>query len=404
MLKIRTFLEKYALVYSYLFLTFALLIKYISKYGKGDYSYSEYFINYSTGFTRRGLTGELILRSPDFIQRNIFLILTMLQIVTLIYNFLLLIKICKLLNLSQAQQFFLIFCPSFIGFSSWSYSTAFKKDSFIIAFLLTFVFKYLVLDNRCDPYILIKFCFFTLVFSIPLMLIHEVIIFIISPFILIILVRAYKGIKSQELNLFKEKIFGFVVLFWFGINLFFVYLILGGANYNAELNFKAVEAFMPLNFGPYQSLHDPSYFWKPISAKLNDRTTLFTYLFCLIFTHLILCWVLKLSLYFKYFLYNVHLVIFALVIFSDWDRLIQFWTLSLFCYYCLNHPETSREIKFGKNIINRISFLKNPQIPGFLYFIVFRVPGTPTPIYFSDTFALLIFIKFFFDLDVRFLN
>ena len=381
-----------------------MLIKYISRYGKGDYSYSEYFINYSTGFTRRGLTGELILKSPDFIQSNIFLILTMLQIVALAYNFILLFKIGKILNLSQAQQFFLVFCPSFIGFSSWSYSNAFKKDSFIIAFLLTFVFKYLVLKNRSDPHVLITFCFFSLVFSIPLMLIHEVIIFIIAPFIMVILVRAYKALKSKTPSLFREKFFGFVVLFWIAINLFFVYLILGGKNYNAEINFKAVEAFKPLNFGPFQSLHDIGYYGKPISAKLSDQTTLYTYLFCLVFTHLILCRFLNLRAYFKYFLYNIHLIFFALVIFSDWDRLIQFWTLSLFCHYCLNQPQNVKESKFGKKVTDKISFLKNPQIPGFIYFIVFRVPGTPTPIYFFDSFALLVFIKFFFNLDVRFLN
>jgi hypothetical protein len=403
-LKIKTFLKEYGIVSFYLFFTFAYLIKYISKYGEGDYSYSEYFINYSTGFTRRGLTGELILRSPDFIQHNIFLILTMLQVVTLFYNFFLLFKIGKILNLSRTRQFLLVFCPSFIGYSSWSYANAFKKDSFIIAFLLTFAFKYLVLESKSDPHITIRFCFSTLVFSIPLMLIHEAITLIIGPFIMVILVRAYKALKFSRVNLFREKFFFFVVFFWIGINMFFVYLILGGENYNAEINFKAVDAFGPLNFGPFKSLHDPSYYGKPISYNLSNQTILFTYLFCLIFTHLILCTILNSTAYLKYFFYNVHLIIFALVIFSDWDRLIQFWTLSLFCYYCLNQRQTAKERKLTNKIISKIPFLENPQIPGFILFLVFRVPVTPTPLYFSDSFALLIFIKFFFDLDDRFLN
>jgi hypothetical protein len=403
-MKIKTYIEKYGILYSYIFVTFALLIKYIFKYGKGDYSYSEYFINYSTGFTRRGLTGELILKSPDFIQSNIFLILTMLQIVALAYNFILLFKIGKLLDLSQVQKFFLLFFPSFIGYSSWSYSTAFKKDSFIIAFLLTFVYKYLVLKSRSDPHVLLRFCFYSLLFAIPLMLIHEVIIFIIDPFILIILVRACKSLECKRLSLFREKFFGFVIFFWMLINLFFVYLILSGKNYNAEVNFKAVEAFKPLHFGPFQSLHDIGYYGKPILAKLNDQTTLYTYIFCLMLTHLILCRILNLNAYFKYFLYNIHFLFFALVIFSDWDRLIQFWTLSLFCYYCLNQPHTIKKSTINEKIITKISFLKNPQIPGFIFFIIFRVPGTPTPIHFLDSFSFLFFTKLLFNLDARLFN
>lgn len=404
MVRIKTNIRKYGLVSTYLILTFALLIKYISRYGKGDYSYSEYFINYSTGFTRRGLTGELILRSPTFVQSNIFLILSALQVIALAYNFLLLFKIGRILDLSQTQLFFLVFCPSFIGFTSWSYSCAFKKDSLIFAFLLTFIFRYLKLENKNDPHVLLKFCFFTLLFLIPLMLVHEAVIIIIAPFLFIILLRAFKLLKYNSWNFLCYKLFIFVVLFSILINIFFVFLIFGGEDYDPELNFKAVEKFMPLNFGSFQTLHAPEYYAKPISAKLNNQTTLFTYIFCLLISHLILCWILNLRGYFKYFLYNTHLIVFALVVFSDWDRIIQLWTLSLFCYYCLNQAQMKEDyVSHGKNF-NFIRSYRNPQILGLIFFIVFRVPGSPTPIYFTDSFALMIFIKFFFNLDDRFLS
>ena len=161
---------------------------------KYSYQYEDWLINYSNGFVRRGLIGEILIKISSIINFNLqYLVLFFLI-------FLLTIFYKKSYNLISKIEYgkiyyFLIFSPFFFFFYIVNHSAGIRKE-----FLLYLFFIYLITDEKIDisKY---KLYFYSLIFSI-LILIHEGLIFYLPFYLLfIIFISNRKNLKTIFYNL-----------------------------------------------------------------------------------------------------------------------------------------------------------------------------------------------------------
>ena len=161
---------------------------------KYSYQYEDWLINYSNGFVRRGLIGEILIKVSSIINFNLqYLVLFFLI-------FLLAIFYKKSYNLISKIEYgkiyyFLIFSPFFFFFYLVNHSAGIRKE-----FLLYIFFIYLITDEKIDisKY---KLYFYSLVFSI-LILVHEGLIFYLPFYFLFIIFKSNKkNLKTTFFNM-----------------------------------------------------------------------------------------------------------------------------------------------------------------------------------------------------------
>ena len=106
-----------------------------------DWTFQDWLINYEGGFVRRGLSGEIILRTSNFfdvqIQFTYFCILSILSLLFYLLFFDFLRK--EKLNF---QNLFIILSPLSISFIIYNFGAIGRKE--ILYFIIFLVFLYLV--------------------------------------------------------------------------------------------------------------------------------------------------------------------------------------------------------------------------------------------------------------------
>jgi len=370
---------------TYLIFTSAIFLSYTLRFGRGDYNFSEYFVNYSSGFVRRGLSGEIIMIFQNLSRENIFYILLTVHLSALLLNFFLIYRISVKMEFSRTQKIIFMLHPSLAGYYSWSYSNAFKKDILLESFVLIIVYLFLTNYNKSNINRLIKILIISLIVMPIVMLVHEILFYISSILYLLIFYRVFviNEFKSHIAR-YRARLTMLIILYVLNFILF-LYLTLLKSNYDPEKTYKSVERFMPLSYGPFPALtNNVDYYLSPVLLKLHNTENFITYLLGFLLMVLIFYFSLNLyrtNLFMILILLNFHIFIFSLI-FSDWDRIIVFWSFSFFGTFCI-YSFKNRNVIFNLDKKRGYSLLRSifsvaPWVPGLFFFIMMRVPsGNP---------------------------
>lgn len=163
-----------------------------------DFSFSDFLINYEGGFVRRGLIGELLLKSSTLFGFDIGTTILSLCIISTVALILLLIYLFRNKGLSY---FILPICILLGGFAM-NRLTLFRRDALmlLIIYLIFYLYKKYK-DHRRPAYYVLFSVSCTIV-----ILIHEASFFCFVPFILLHQLFSYKE-KNYLSNVFRTLIF-----------------------------------------------------------------------------------------------------------------------------------------------------------------------------------------------------
>jgi len=159
-----------------------------------DWTFQDWLINYEGGFVRRGLSGEIILRTSSFfdvqIQFTYFCILSILSLLFYLLFFDFLRK--EKLNF---QNLFIILSPLSISFIIYNFGAIGRKEILLFIIFLIFIFLLSSIKKRELS------IFFLIIFFPLILLLHEGLIFFISAFLVIFLFE----INTINLKYLKYK-------------------------------------------------------------------------------------------------------------------------------------------------------------------------------------------------------
>lgn len=146
---------------------------------KYSYQYEDWLINYSNGFVRRGLIGELLIKISQIINANLQVILYLFLIFLLFVFYYKSLKIFSNLKHNFATLF-LIFSPYYFFFYLTNHTAGVRKEFLLFIFFCYFVSNINIdnIKNNLWKYSL---------FSPILVLVHEGLFFYLPFFVLIVL-------------------------------------------------------------------------------------------------------------------------------------------------------------------------------------------------------------------------
>ena len=170
---------KVYLVVLYLFASFFLYQKYNNL---GEWTISEWLINYQGGFTRRGLLGEIVFQFSKIFSTTLRETILIFQMTSYLVYFTLIFKFLKDLN-KNLLLVFAIYCPLFVLYPIAEVEVLARKEIFVfISFILAAnIFEKPKIENK-------HFFYLALILSI-VTLIWEGVIFYLSFFIMLLIIK-----------------------------------------------------------------------------------------------------------------------------------------------------------------------------------------------------------------------
>ena len=184
-------------IYFYLHLT--------SQINVSSYSFNELFINYQSGFIRRGLLGEIAWQFHNVFKIDFRVFFSIIFFITHVANFILIFFLLKKYLQNKLLFIFIIFSPSLILFHIYDPNMFFIKDSLIKLSILIHAYIFEKFDiKKYNKYLL------CLIFPIILFLIltHEYQLFYIGVHLLITL-----G-KLNNQKIIKQYLFFLIPIFF----------------------------------------------------------------------------------------------------------------------------------------------------------------------------------------------
>ena len=221
------------------FCYFIMILRAVNGSAKKDWGYSEFLLNYSEGFIRRGLPGTVLQTINKFFGLDPYLFLTAVLSITLL---LILLIFYYLLNSTKVTASTIIFLSSnpLLLNAPFLSVTMFRKDWLIILGLMVHAyFARLVLFEKISTVKYIMFLFFLIIYSQLAILSHEItFLFVFVHFFLIRNIR--QCFSNFELKFIKK-----LYIFFFVIQLgTFLYLIMNhGASDQAEKIAQSVSTY-----------------------------------------------------------------------------------------------------------------------------------------------------------------
>ena len=188
-------------IYFYLHLT--------SQINVSSYSFNELFINYQSGFIRRGLLGEIAWQFHSILKIDFRIFFSIIFFIIHLSNFFLLFLLLKKYFQNKFLFVFIIFSPSLILFHIYDPNMYFIKDSLIKFSILFHAYIFEKFDTKNYE----KYLFY-LIFPIIIFLIltHEYQIFYIGVHLLITLGKLNNQKITKQYLFFLIPIF-FIILF-----------------------------------------------------------------------------------------------------------------------------------------------------------------------------------------------
>ena len=188
--------KKYLSLYFLLLFSMSVCFLYLKHDVGNDSTISEWLINYSGGFTKRGLIGQISIFFSKFFQSELRDTILYFQIIIIGVYYLLIFVFLK--NLYLERIFLLcIFTPIFLLYPVYEIEVLARKEIFIYILFLTHLF---ILSSKFKFLNISKLIIFTLS-----VLIWEPVIFFLPMWILVDL--AIKNKNDNLTNIFKKFIF-----------------------------------------------------------------------------------------------------------------------------------------------------------------------------------------------------
>ena len=185
-----------------------------------DWGYSEFLLNYSEGFIRRGLSGTALIKIYEIFRLDPYLVLTLLLSATLIFILILYYYLLKSVKVKASTIIFLSANPLLLNAPFLSV-TMFRKDWLIILGLMlhAFIGRLLVLGKiTSNKYVI--FLIFILVYSQVIIFTHEIVLlFIFIHYVLL------KNIMDHFSNSEAQLIRKIYLFFVFTQTLTFAFLV-----------------------------------------------------------------------------------------------------------------------------------------------------------------------------------
>ena len=383
--------------------------------GVSEYALNELFINFQSGFIRRGLLGEIFLQVYNITNIEIRILFGYLFIILYLAQIFLFYKIFKKYFNSIYIVALIFLSPTFLLFNIYDPNVYFLKDIFIKLSILAHA--YVILFYAIEKNNLEKYLFILKFFLIPLLsfviLIHEYQVL----FLAIHYLFSLSIIKDKKSILIINKIY-FVLL----IPIIFVLIFIGDQsqydNLNLFLSKFNVKLHPQLSGGFYSALGG-FYKWHFYYFSYRDFINLFFSIFLsiivfyLLFQYLIERKILSFnSSYQKNYLTYFLPTLVCFVLATDHGRNISLISLHLITFYSILKLDSKKFI-FLKKSINKFFFLKFSLILFLIFYIFmwkleqmagFGLRGIPNDIFQSSLFAEFVkFLKFlykFIDLNI----
>ena len=382
-----------------------------------NYSFNELFINYQSGFIRRGLLGEIFWQFSELTSVNpkvffsfIFFILYLLQI----YFF---FKISKKFLFIKAIFILVIFSPALLLFHIYDPNMYFIKDIFIKLSIILHGYFFLKSFNFVDQskkyFNYLKFIIIPIIFFI--ILIHEYQVFFISLHFLISLglVKNYNDFK-KILKIYSFLLLPFIlIILFFGDQAQFDYLSEILKKFDIEINphlgggiIKYIGAFYKWHFFYFSYRDFLNLFFSFILSIL---------IFFTLFKYLLTREIINInSIYQKNYLFYFIPSIIPVFLTTDHGRNISLIAIHLVVYF-LTLRLNIKKMNTLKKEFNK-KFLSKVLLFLFLFFYIFMwkldqfagfgLRGVPNDIFQSSLFAEIIkFIKFLYNfIDSNLIN
>jgi len=373
-----------------IFSFFSLLFYFSFKYILNIWAYSDAFINYSEGFIRRGLLGELMIFfsenfsiKPGVFHSSFFMTAT-------IINILLFLLLLKDYSSSKFIFVFILFNPALILFPLYDNGGYLRKD---IIFLTVCLFHCYVVNNYHKKIFSLKKYFLILYFLIiPLIvfntLMHELQLFLLSFHICLTFNVVYKEIKIQNLkNISKKNFFYFFpyVLTLIPLIFFFMYPttldILEKIHSSMTIESKDKATWAPIYYTSKPFFHAV---YTETKYMFSSLKTVFMYLSLLIMSILPIVLIfnyleknnfIKIKNYFLIFI-SVFPIFLMFFIGRDWGRwvnLIAFTVVLFFLQNPINKKLKFEIFNFSKNRKNNLINILVPFL-ALIYLMFIMVP------------------------------
>tara|TARA_Y100000816_G_C26079658_1_gene568858 strand:+ start:194 stop:1483 length:1290 start_codon:yes stop_codon:yes gene_type:complete len=397
--------------YSYFYLNLFSLID------VNSYAFNELFINYQSGFIRRGLLGEIFWQINKFTSIDPKIFFSILFFILYMIQFYLFFKILNKFQISITIFIIVIFSPSLLLFHIYDPNMYFIKDIFIkLSFLLH---GYLFLKSKKINTFNEKYIYYLKFFIIPVLaftiLIHEYQIFYISLHILISISTVKRSIDFRKIIKIYALLLApiFFVIFFFGDQNQLQNLIKILSIYNVDLN-PHLGSGMIKYFGAFYKWHF-FYFSYRDFLNLFFSFLLSILLFYVLFQNLINKKILiEYTNYQKYYLILLIPTLIPIFLTTDHGRNFSMISFHLVVYFLTLKLNTKNLRTFCANIYD--NFLQRVLIIIFIFLYIFMwkldqmagfgLRGIPNDIFQSSLFAEIIkFIKFlYYFTDLNFIK
>ena len=195
-------------------LFFTPLFYYSFQYIINIWAFSDAFINYSYGFVRRGLLGEIILFLNSILDVDVFYIHSSIYLIFTIINIILFVFLLKKVSKKKFLYIFLLLNPSLILFPLYDTGGYLRKEIIVLTLMLVHSLvcsKYH--DNKISQKTYNKFLIFFNIPSILLLTLNHGIQFFLIPFHICLTYNVYfeKFIIHEIKKIFTFK--NFYILF-----------------------------------------------------------------------------------------------------------------------------------------------------------------------------------------------
>ena len=194
--------KNYLILYLFTLFSFSTFYLYRKHNVGNDSTISEWLINYSGGFTKRGIIGEISIFFSRLLSIDLRDIIFIFQLITISLYFLLIYYFIKSIKLNRIFLL-VIFSPIFLLYPIAEIEVLARKEVFIFIILLAYTF---IPSNKKDLKNL-----FTLTFLTIGILIWEPLIFFIPFWFAIDIIN--NKVKYFDLKLFKKTLFYLPAIF-----------------------------------------------------------------------------------------------------------------------------------------------------------------------------------------------
>jgi hypothetical protein len=322
-MKIYKIINKYFLELIF-FLIFLIFVCYFYKsfsndFSTSNYSYNELFINYHSGFIRRGLVGEIFFKLNSIldISHKVFFCLLFITLYTL--EIILFYIILKKLNNFKILIILIIFSPALLLFSIYDTNVYFAKDVIIKISILFHAIIINTYKNNLEKYsiylkyFIIPFLFFIILF------IHEYQVLFISIHVLF---TFYVNHKNKICNKYNLNYY-LILIIPFSLVLLFIGNKSDYQNLTNFLNLYDVEIHQQIGLG-FKGLLGGFYKWHFYYFSYRD------------FIQLLFSFFLSIGCY--YFLFHYFMLKKIIIVENEVkEKYILFFIPTLFIFLNIDH-------------------------------------------------------------------